>query len=204
MYSFIEGIVETAGPLDVVLNVSGIGFRIEIPITTAEKLPGYGQRARLHVHPIYREDHQALYGFHSSDERDFFRLLLSKVSGIGPKIGLNLMSRLAFPMLLDAIARSDAALLAKCPGIGKKTAERLCIELKDTITGSGATRASSGTTPFTTPPAHASATADAVQALVALGYKLDIADAAVRRAAAAAGENPTADALIRTALKSAT
>jgi Holliday junction DNA helicase RuvA len=205
MYSFIEGIVESAGPLDVVINVNGIGFRIDIPVTTAEKLPAHGQRARLHVHPIYREDSQALYGFHSTSERDFFKLLLAKVSGIGPKTGLNLMSRLAFPLLLDAIARGDAAMLAKCPGIGKKTAERLCIELKDAVSGPGGSSASAssgkGATGSASVAAAPSAVGDAIQALVALGYKLDAADTAVRRAARAAGEDASADQLIRSALR---
>jgi Holliday junction DNA helicase RuvA len=129
MISFIEGVVESSTPLEVVLNCQGVGYQVHIPITTAEKIPGIGQGVRLHIHPVYREDSQALYGFASRDERDFFHLVTSKVSGIGPKIGLNLMSRLSFQMLQEAIARGDAALLSKCPGIGKKTAERICIEL---------------------------------------------------------------------------
>ena len=211
MISFLEGLVEYATPLQVVLNCNGVGYRVDIPVTTAEKVPAVGQSVRLHIHPVYREDTQALYGFISPDERDFFHLLTTKVNGIGPKIALNLMSRLSFPMLCGAIARADAALLAKCPGIGKKTAERVCIELADKL---GATPAAniasahpSGNAGFapssesTADPASR-AFADAVQALVTLGYKLDAADTAVRKAHSA-HPNASADALIKAALKSA-
>lgn len=208
MISFIEGIVETATPLEVVLNCNGVGYRIEVPITTAEKIPGRGKPVRLHVHPVYREDSQALYGFATREERDFFHLITSKVSGIGPKIGLNLMSRLSFQMLRDAIARGDAALLAKCPGIGKKTAERVCIELKDKIglaVAKGAATASSGTADTLSADTAGTASgaySDAVQALMTLGFKLDTADQAVRKASKALGTDATADALIKAALKS--
>ena len=204
MISFIEGIVESATPLEVILNCQGIGYVVHVPVTTAEKIPGIGQSVRLHIHPVYREDSQALYGFADRDERDFFHLVTSKVSGIGPKIGLNLMSRLSFQMLKEAIARGDAALLAKCPGIGKKTAERVCIELKDKVglpTDSG-----SDSVPSSIPDApagSAQAYSDAVQALMTLGFKMDAADKAVRKASQDLGQEATADSLIKAALKTA-
>lgn len=205
MISFIEGIVETATPLGVVLNCNGVGYRIEVPITTAEKIPAPGNSVRLQIHPVYREDSQALYGFATREERDFFHLITSKVSGIGPKIGLNLMSRLSFQMLRDAIARGDAALLAKCPGIGKKTAERVCIELKDKIgAGIGKSAANSAGTANAAAGAVADSAggySDAVQALMTLGYKMDAADKAVRKATDSLGTDASADALIKAALK---
>lgn len=209
MISFIEGIVESATPLQVVLNCNGVGYRIDVPITTSEKIPAIGQSVRLQIHPVYREDSQALYGFASMEERDFFHLVTSKVSGIGPKIALNLMSRLSFQMLRDAIARGDAALLAKCPGIGRKTAERVCIELKDKL-GPGSAKADvvtpatgSAAPAETDGSSHAAAFSDAIQALMTLGYKLDAADKAVRKASEALGTGATTDALIKTALKGA-
>ena len=205
MISFIEGIVESATPLEVVLNCQGIGYRIHVPITTAEKIPGIGQAVRLHIHPVYREDSQALYGFASRDERDFFHLVTSKVSGIGPKIGLNLMSRISFQMLQEAIARGDAALLAKCPGIGKKTAERVCIELKDKVglpAREAAVAASGSDQDSGQKTATAGAYSDAVQALMTLGFKMDAADKAVRQASQELGAGVSADALIKAALKS--
>ena len=208
MISFIEGIVENATPLQVILNCQGIGYRIEVPITTSEKIPGIGKSVRLQIHPVYREDSQSLYGFATREERDFFHLITSKVSGIGPKIALNLMSRLSFPMLRDAIARGDAALLAKCPGIGKKTAERVCIELKDKL-GTGPSKAevvapsgASDISPSGDGSQHAAAFSDAIQALMTLGFKIDAADQAVRKASKALGSEATADALIKMALKS--
>jgi Holliday junction DNA helicase RuvA len=207
MISFIEGIVESATPLQVILNCQGIGYRIEVPITTSEKIPGVGKSVRLQIHPVYREDSQSLYGFATREERDFFHLVTSKVSGIGPKIALNLMSRLSFQMLRDAIARGDAALLAKCPGIGKKTAERVCIELKDKL-GPGSSKAevvtpsgTAGATPAEDGSAHAAAFSDAIQALMTLGFKIDAADQAVRKASKALGSDTSADALIKLALK---
>ncbi|MEX0327071.1 MAG: Holliday junction branch migration protein RuvA [Puniceicoccaceae bacterium] len=203
MISFIEGIVESSTPLEVVLNCQGVGYCIHVPVTTAEKIPPIGEGVRLHIHPVYREDSQALYGFASRDERDFFNLVTSKVSGIGPKIALNLMSRLSFQMLQEAIARSDAPLLAKCPGIGKKTAERICIELKDKVglpapSASAAPAAATGTEGSTSPGAYS----DAVQALMTLGFKMDAADKAVRKASQELGSSASADALIKAALKS--
>ena len=204
MISFIEGIVESASPLEVILNCQGVGYRIEVPVTTSEKVPGVGQKVRLHIHPVYREDSQALYGFINRDERDFFHLVTSKVSGIGPKIGLNLMSRLSFSLLREAISRGDVALLAKCPGIGKKTAERVCIELKDKL------GIASPVAPFAMATSGESAPlpggslefSDAVQALMTLGFKMDAADKAVRTARQALGPDATADSLIKAALKS--
>jgi len=207
MISFIDGIVEHATPLEVILNCNGIGYRVEVPVTTSEKIPGLGKRIRLHVHPVYREDNQALFGFINPEERDFFHLVTAKVSGIGPKIALNLMSRLSFTMLREAIARGDAALLAKCPGIGKKTAERLCIELKDKLGGglgssAGTSISGSAGSPSTPASPEAGAISDAIQALITLGFKLDHADAAVRKARQALGAAATADALIKAALRS--
>ncbi len=206
MISFIEGKVDSATPLEVILNCNGIGYCIHVPITTSERIPGIGQMVRLHIHPVYREDTQALYGFINKEERDFFHLVTSKVSGIGPKIGLNLMSRLSFHMLQDAIARADVGLLAKCPGIGKKTAERVCIELKDKV---GLPRTSTTSVPQGIPSGIPSDTpaaqffSDAVQALMTLGFKIDAADKAVRSASQALGPEATADALIKAALKTA-
>ena len=204
MISFIEGVVESAMPLEVVLNCHGVGYCIHVPVTTAEKVPPAGEKVRLHIHPVYREDSQALYGFASRAERDFFNLVTSKVSGIGPKIALNLMSRLSFQMLQEAIARSDAPLLAKCPGIGKKTAERICIELKDKV-GLPARAVVAATGPGT--PADEATSgpgsySDAVQALMTLGFKMDAADKAVRKASQQLGPAASADALIKAALKS--
>jgi len=200
MIVHLEGRLVSATPLSAVIDVNGIGYELHIPVTTAEKLPHVGETARLHTHAVYREDSQSLYGFVSREERDFFRLLTEKVSGIGPKIGLSIMSKLSLPLLRSAIAQGDVGLLAKCPGIGKKTAERLCIELRDKV--------GIGSTTEHPPTANANSTfgtggriEDAVMALMTLGYKADTADKAVRQADAKLGPEATTEALIKAALK---
>src|SRR6202041_3198531 len=149
---------------------------------------------KLHTHVIYREDSQTLYGFATAEDWDFFRMMIENVTGVGPKMALSIMSRLSLPLLTGAIRTGDIAALAKCPGIGKKTAERLVVELKGRVGGSsgavGAVLAAGG-------PVAASPHADAVAALVALGYKVGDADEAIRRAGLALGGHPTTEALIK-------
>ena len=133
MIVLIEGILIKATPLSAIISAGGIGYSVSVPITTAEKLPQNGENVRLHTRAVYREDSQALYGFWEETERDFFTLVIEKVSGVGPKVAISLMSKLPLRSLISAIAAEDANLLAKTPGIGKKTAERIIIELKDKL-----------------------------------------------------------------------
>lgn len=199
----LEGKLIEATPLSAVVDVQGIGYEIHIPVTTAERLPANGADLKLYIYAVYREDSQSLYGFIDRPERDFFRLLTEKVSGIGPKIALSMMSKLSLPMLQSAIANGDAALLSKCPGIGKKTAERVIVELRDkvaafkrepvTMTGAGLTGGSI--------QSPASNHEEAVMAMLALGYKADIADRAVRKAREQLGDEATTEALIRASLR---
>lgn len=193
-----------------VIECGGVGYEVNIPVSTAEKLPRIGEKVRLFTLQTFREDGQALYGFHSAEERDFFKLLIEKVSGIGPGIALKIFSRLSLPVLCDAIRRSDVGLLAKCPGIGKKTAERLVVELRDKVAfgavaaGTGAagtgTKNSAGADAAEAQTAQPNAQADAVAALMTLGFKLADADKAVRAAIAKAGADAGVETLIRVAL----
>jgi holliday junction DNA helicase RuvA len=197
MITSIQGTLASASPLHAVIELNGLGYEVNIPVTTAEKLPAPGATVRLHTHVVYREDAQTLYGFASAAERDFFRLMIERVTGVGPKVALTIMSKLSLPLLESAIRLGDVGTLAKCPGIGKKTAERLVVELKG-IVGAGA--------PVIVPGAAAatagggSAHRDAVAALIALGYKAADADQAVRSAALALGAAGTTEALIKKAL----
>jgi holliday junction DNA helicase RuvA len=201
MLTFIRGTLATATPLQAVIDVGGLGYEVNIPVTTAERLPATGQPVKLFTHVVYREDSQALFGFASAEERDFFRLLVEKVSGVGPKVAVSIMSKLSLPMLQGAIAAGDVGLLSKCPGIGKKTAERLVIELKDKV-GPGQLASSVLTHPGAiTAEGSDSKIQDAVLALVTLGYKAVDADKAVRKALAAAGPEVSSEALIKAALK---
>ncbi|MGB0409858.1 MAG: Holliday junction branch migration protein RuvA [Opitutales bacterium] len=197
MISRIKGTVLESTPLQVVLEAGGIGYEIHIPVTTAEKIPASGNECSLYTHAVYREDSATLYGFATRDDRDFFRLLVEKVSGIGPKIAISMLSRMSPELLRSAIASADIALLAKCPGIGKKTAERLVIELKDKVG-----LATSGEAVAASAPASAGPIAfqDAVSSLMILGYKPADADKLVRKATQQLGADATTEALIKTAL----
>lgn len=200
----IEGILERATPITAIINAGGLGYLVNIPVSTASKLPANGEKVKLHTLAVYREDSQSLYGFSNEEERNFFQLLIEKVSGVGPKVGIGMMSKLELPSLISAIANEDAVLLAKTPGIGKKTAERVIIELKDKL-GSFATQASSaplqGTAAGAADPAStASHKDDAILALLALGYKQTDASKAVGKAIDALGPNASTEALIKAAL----
>jgi Holliday junction DNA helicase RuvA len=198
MITSIKGILVEAALVRAVVEIDGLGYEINMPVTTAERLPPVGSSVKLHTVVIYREDSQNLYGFASAEDRDFFRLMIENVNGIGPKVALSIMSRLSLPLLQGAIRSGDIATLSKCPGIGKKTAERLVIELKSRV------GAADGAVPALLAgggaPAGASPHADAVAALVALGYKVGDADEAVRRAALNLGASATTEALIKKAL----
>lgn len=201
MITSVSGILVSATPLAAVIETGGLGYEIHIPVTTAERLPQPGQTARLHTLAVYREDSQTLYGFATAEERDFFRLLVEKVTGVGPKMALSVMSKLSLPTLKSAIATGDVGLLAKCPGIGRKTAERLVIELRDKLNPAELNQAlPSKPAGEGTPGGTDSRVNDAVLALTALGYKAADADKAVRQAWIALGPTATTEALIKKAL----
>jgi len=197
MITSIQGRLAAASPLRAVVEANGFGYEVHVPVTTAERLPAVGAAVKLHTLVVYREDSQTLYGFATQADRDFFRLMIEKVTGIGPKMALGIMSRLSLTLLEGAIRAGDVEMLAKCPGIGKKTAERLVIELKAKV---GASDAES-----VAPGGYSSGSAglphaDAVAALMALGYKAPDADQAVRRAAASLGAEAPTEALVKKAL----
>jgi Holliday junction DNA helicase RuvA len=194
----IKGIVLETTPLLVVIEAGGVGYDIQIPITTAEKVPGIGKECSLFIHAVYREDSASLYGFATREDRDFFRLLVEKVSGIGPKIGIAILSRMSVELLRGAIASADIGLLSKCPGIGKKTAERLVIELKDKVALSAANTTADAT--GSTSSASPSAYQDAVSSLIILGYKPADADKFVRKASSQLPANTSVEALVKQAL----
>ncbi len=199
MITSLQGTLAAATPLHAVVELNGLGYEVNIPVTTAEKLPAPGAVVKLHTLVIYREDAQTLYGFATAAERDFFRLMIENVTGIGPKSALNIMSRLSLPLLESAIRDGDVGTLAKSPGIGKKTAERLVVELRSKV----------GAAPFSSPVSAGQPPAgmpgdrrirDAVLALAALGYKTAEADETVRHAALALGPSATTEQLIKKTL----
>jgi holliday junction DNA helicase RuvA len=200
MITSIQGMLTAATPLHATIELNGFGYEVNIPVTTAEKLPAPGATVKLHTLVIYREDAQTLYGFATSADRDFFRLMIENVTGVGPKGALGIMSRLSLPSLESAIRAGDIATLSKVPGIGKKTAERLVVELRAKLgaEGTGSPTSLEGEAPAAAPSGGAQR--DAVAALIALGYKAADADQAVRHATLALGAKATTEALIKKAL----
>ncbi len=198
----IKGILVSSTPLSAVIECGGIFYELNIPLTTAERLPAHGTEVLLHTVAVYREDSQTLYGFASAEDRDFFKLIIEKVSGVGPKIALNAMSRMSVSTLSEAIASGDSAMLAKCPGIGRKTAERMVLELRGSIAGAVNSAAEHSSAALSASPSGRSNASDAVAALVALGLKLPDADKAVRAAMLKLGPDASTESLVKSAFTS--
>ena len=160
----------------VIVDVGGVGYRVQIPLSTFYALPEQG-KVRLHIHTHVKEDAINLFGFLSAREKDFFALLIS-VSGVGPKLAINILSHMPATELAAALCEGDIARLTGIPGIGKKSAERLVLELQDKaagFTGGALPVAASTSTPQTTDLRD-----DALSALVNLGYKENLARKAVK------------------------
>jgi len=200
----IKGALRKASLVSAVIETQGIGYFVHLPLTTASRLPQVGEQVELHTHVVYREDSQAIYGFGHEQERDFFALLIDKVSGVGPKVAITMMSKLELSSLVAAIQNAEAVVLAKTPGIGKKTAERVVIELKDKLSGF-ANLEHSGTAPSGQSGQDSLGSVDqkiedAALALVALGYKPAEARKSVKRVVESLGESASSEALIKAAL----
>ena len=172
MIGRILGKLIESNPPRILVDVHGVGYEIDVPMSTFYSLPNLGSEVTLLTHMIVREDAQLLYGFLTDEERETFRILL-KVSGIGARTALAVLSGLSVPDLVNAVALQDAAILTRVPGIGKKTAERLILELKDKLTG--ALPNATGLT------AMNSVTSDIINALIGLGYTDREARAAVKK-----------------------
>ena len=169
MIGRLTGTLAEKSPPHLLIDCNGVGYEVDVPMSTFYNLPAIGERITLLTHFVVREDAQLLYGFLTAPERSTFREVL-KISGIGPRTALSVLSGLSVAELAQAVAQQQAVRLTKVPGIGKKTAERLLLELK----GKLAPDLSSPTS------AVSDAQADIVQALVALGYSEREAAAAIR------------------------
>ncbi len=197
MLVYIEGELVEVGLLHVVIYINGFGYRVNAPLTTIEKMPQLGNNVKLYLSERIREDQHEIYGFCTKNECEFFETLINRVSGIGPKTALTIMSRLSIDTLKNAIVKRDITLLSKCHGIGKKTAERIIIELADKI---GVPSNSSNIEPIN--QSCSSFSQDAISALISLGYKSTEADKLIRQALSTLGESTSADELIKHALHS--
>ncbi len=195
MITFLDGILVEALPTQVVVSTGGIGYQVLIPLSSFDRLPAPGAPIKILTHLQVREDAHILYGFMSSSERDLFRLLVNHVSGVGPKLALAVLSGMTVANFKSAVVSSDSASLAKISGLGKKTAERIILELKDKVGVAAAWEAASASH---APTAEETQINDAVLALIALGYKQVDAHKAVK---ASAAPGVTAEDLVRQSLK---
>ena len=198
MITFLQGKLVEALPTQVVVDVNGVGYEALIPLSSFAKLPPPGQPVKLLTQLIVREDAHTLYGFMSGAERDLFRLLINTVSGIGPKIALNVLSGISVTALRGAVANGDDKALSQVSGVGKKTAERIVVELRDKVGAAGAWEAASAQRALSPEDQKVN---DAVLALMALGFKQLEAHDAVRKVQASLGPPATVEDLVRACLK---
>src|SRR3954469_20725022 len=198
MITFLDGKLASALPTQAIVNVGGVGYEILIPLSSYDKLPAPGEPVRILTHLHVREDAQILYGFMTSAERDLFRLLVNNVSGIGPKLALAVLSGMSVSNFKSAVVNADTASLSKISGLGKKTAERIVLELKDKLGVVAAWEAASAAQGPTPEQTQAN---EAVLALIALGYKQVDAHKAVRDLQEREPGIKTAEDLVKNALK---
>lgn len=197
MIAYLQGQLAEAQPTRIVVDCHGVGYAVLIPVSSYDKLPAPGQPVKVltHHHVIAQDGTHQLYGFMTAGEREMFLLLIG-VNGIGPKAAINILSSASLSALRGAIAGGDTKMLASLRGIGKKTAERLVVELKDKIGGENLPA------PAARPASPADQKlADAVLALVSLGYKQADAQSAVATAREQAGAEVTVETLVRHALR---
>jgi holliday junction DNA helicase RuvA len=198
MITFLHGKLIEALPTQVVIEVNGIGYEALIPLSSFDKLPQPGNDVKLLTQLVIREDAHTLYGFMTGAERDLFRMLVNTVSGIGPKIALNILSGMNPVAFRGAVANGDVKSLSQISGVGKKTAERIVVELRDKIGAAGAWEAASARHALSPDDQK---TNDAVLALMALGFKQVEAHDAVRAAQTMLGTKATVEELVRACLK---
>jgi len=197
MISFLDGELVEALPTQVVISVQGVGYLVQIPLSSFDHLPVVGGRVKLLTHLVVREDAHLLFGFVTGAERDLFRLLIQHVTGVGPKIALAVLSGMSIGQFKTAVVNGDVNAMAKVSGIGKKTAERIILELKDKVGVAAAWEpAASGRGD------QQAKMTDAVLALLSLGFKQVEAQKAVREIVAEAkNEDINMEELVRRALK---
>jgi len=195
MIDFVSGKLASKKPTEVVIAVSGIGYRLLIPTSTFEQLPDLGKTTELLCHHYVREDAILLFGFYTDAERSIFNLLLG-VSGVGPKLALAALSALRPDEIQDRIVSGDAAMLTRIPGVGRKTAERLIVDLRDKFE-----KMSFAEHGASVGDSSASARSDAIAALEALGLSRVAADRSLRDVIRKHPDVEAAEELIRLALR---
>lgn len=198
MIGRLRGVLVSKQPPRLLLDVQGVAYEVEAPMTTFYQLPASGEDLTLHIHMVVREDAHLLYGFFSENERHLFRTLI-KINGVGPKLALTILSGVSTEEFTRCIISNDAKSLTALPGVGKKTAERLIVELRDRLGDDiqAALPGADSVARLKTQPANP--ISDAVSALISLGYKAQDASHMVR---AVAREGLETEAIIKAALQS--
>lgn len=197
MIGRLTGILREKQPPELLIDVQGVGYEVEAPMSTFYQLPKVGEEVSLFTHMVVREDAQLLYGFSARQERLMFRTLI-KISGVGPKLALAILSSIEAEQFARTIQEGDSAALVKIPGVGKKTAERLLVELKDRLEGFWQPSDLLSSEPANNADQDRQAQLDAESALVALGYKAAQAEKAIK---AVTESGIGCDELIRRALR---
>jgi Holliday junction DNA helicase RuvA len=197
MIGRLHGTLLEKQPPSILIDVQGVGYELEASMSTFYQLPECGETITLHTHLVVREDAQLLYGFHSLSERQMFRNLI-KISGVGPKLALTILSGMSAEDFSRCIMEGYSKALTRLPGVGKKTAERLVIELKDRLEKDDSIRLPEAAGSAAKIERQASPVNDAVSALISLGYKAQQASQMVRQLDV---ENKSTEEIIRAALQ---
>ncbi len=200
MIGRLSGIITASRPDEVIVDVSGVGYRVQIPLSTFYKLVDRPGVVSLQIHTYVREEAIQLFGFVTDEERTAFQRLIA-VSGIGPKIALAVLSGIGVADLERAVREGDHGVLERIPGIGRKTAERVILELRSRLTVRRGRNTTSVATPAAAGPIGANSDADAVSALVRLGYSDNAAYDAIVAARRETGAEAPIEGLLRTALR---
>ncbi len=202
MIGRLRGTLLEKQPPELLIEVGGIGYEVQMPMSCFYELPNIGEEAIIYTHFVVREDAQLLYGFNTVNERALFREVI-KANGVGPKMGLGILSGMTASQFVSCVEREDISTLVKLPGVGKKTAERLVVEMKDRLKGWGAgdlfTPATDAAPIDSVPSSEQGAEEEAVSALLSLGYKAPQASKVISQVAK---QGMTSEQLIREALKS--
>ncbi|MDE1462355.1 Holliday junction branch migration protein RuvA [Spartinivicinus poritis] len=197
MIGRIKGVLLEKQPPHLLIDVQGVAYEVDAPMTTFYQLPETGQTVVLYTHFVVREDAQQLYGFAAKQERELFRVLI-KVNGVGPKLALTILSGMSSDSFVRTVQDNDVASLVKLPGVGKKTAERLLVEMRDKLTSWLPIDSDSTTSVTEQVIAPENYLDDAISALVSLGYKPQQATKAIK---ALPDQKLPSEELIRQALK---
>ena len=196
MYAYVNGIVADKGQNSLVIDVNGVGYLLSVSMNTLQETPPVGEKMKVYTYFSVREDAMELFGFASNEEKNMFTRLLT-VSGIGPKMALSILGSMPLRDLTLAIVTGDVTALSRAPGVGKKTAQRLALELKDKVEQSDLDYTPAGGVPVT--PIQEDAAQEALAALQALGYTPAEATRAIQQVK---GQSDSANDLVRLALRS--